>query len=160
MPLELRARRIAERLEQTYANLPPLSRDEYDHIQHLAACYGAGMDCSADWEAARASGLHDRYLLRGATFVIPDRVAAAASQPLGADRTNNLLVALATAEEAQDALEAYPGAAADPNYESPLKMMLIGADLQQAIICDTADLSAGRHAGMPYDRAAPVPAGP
>lgn len=160
MPLELRARRIAERLDQAYANLPPLSRAEYEHMQQLAACYAVGDGCAAEFEGAQASGLQDRYRLRSAAFSIPDRVDAAIARPLGADRTNNLLVALAVAGEAQDALEVYPGAAADPSYESPLTMMLVGADLQQAIVCDSADLAAGRRTGAVYDPAAPVPAGP
>jgi hypothetical protein len=160
MPLELRARRMAERLDQAYATLPPLSRAEYERMGELAACYGAGENCAAELEAARASGLRDRYTLRAAAFTIPDRVAAASALPLGAERTNHLLVALATSEEAEHALRAYPARAADPTYEAPLTMRFISADLQQAIICDSFDLAAGRRAGMAYDASAPVPQGP
>jgi hypothetical protein len=160
MPLELRARRIGDRLDHAYANLPPLSRAEFDQMTRLAACYGAGADCSAEFEAARASGLRDRHRMRAAAYEIPDRLASAAALSLGADRTQHLLVAVATAEAAHDAIEDYPGAAADPSHSAAVTMNLVTADLQQAITCDSADLAAGRRTGAPYDASAPVPSGP
>lgn len=186
MPLELRARRIAERLDQAYAHAPPLSAEETAQMSRLAACYGAsvmgsGDGCVAEREAARASGLSERHRIRSADFSIPERIAAAVAKPLGADRTNDLLVALAVAESAEGYLREYlrgrlnaeqiatlargafyveTPAEVRAYQDDPLALMRVGADLQQAIICDANDLAAGRRTGATYDPAAPVPAGP
>lgn len=131
-------------------------------MRQLAACGGVGAlgvgdGCSAQWDAARASGLADRYFLREGAFSIPERIAAAAAKPLGADRTRDLLTALATAHAAQAALEQR---LAGQHSNDPLAMMLVGADLEQALICDASDLAAGRRRGAPYDPAATPPEGP
>jgi hypothetical protein len=186
MPLELRARRIAERLDQAYAHALPLSVEEVAHMSRLAACYGAsvmgsGDGCATEREQARASGLSERHRIRSAAYSIPERLSAAAAKPLGANRTNDLLVANAIADSAEIALREYlhgqlnadqiatlqSGAfyvetppAVRAYQAEPLALMLVGADLEQAIICDANDLAAGRRTGMAYDPNAPVPPGP
>jgi hypothetical protein len=186
MPLELRARRIAERLDQAYAHAPPLSAEEVAHMRRLADCHGAsvlgvGDGCVAESEQARASGLAERHRIRNAAYSIPERLGRAAGQPLGANRADDLLVANAIANSAEIALRDYlrgqlsaeqiatlqsgafyveTPAAVRAYQDEPLALMLIGADIEQAIICDADDLAAGRRTGMPYDPNAPVPAGP
>lgn len=161
MPLELRARRMNERLQIAYAYAPPFTLEESEHMSHLAACggvaaLGVGDGCAAEWEAARASGLAERYRIGEGRYSIPQRVTAAAAKPLGAERTRDLLTALATAHAAERELTAISGM----HRDGPLAMMLVAADLEQAMICDSADLANGRRVGLPYDPAAPVPDGP
>lgn len=161
MPLELRARRMSDRLQIAYAYAPPLSVEESEHMSQLAACggvaaLGVGDGCVTEWEAARVSGLADRARIGNGRYSIPQRVSAAAAKPLGPDRTRELLTALAIAHAAERELTAIAGA----HRDGPLAMMLVASDLEQAMICDSADLAAGRRVGMPYDPAAPVPDGP
>lgn len=160
MPLELRLRRMEGRIALAYANAPPLSRDEAEHMQRLAACYGSGHDCTAEWDAAQASGLADRYRLRSAEYAIPEWLGTAIAAPLGARRTGDLLVALAVSNEAEDALKARSLATTGAHDETSMHMMLVGADIEQAIICDAADLANGRTRGTVYDPSALIPAGP
>lgn len=155
-------------------------------MRRLADCLGGavlgvGDGCVAEREAARASGLADRHRIRSAAFSIPTRLAAAAGKPLGADRTSDLLVARATAESAEQALREHLRGQLTPEQvetlargafyvetppavrayqDDPLALMLVGADLEQAIICDANDLAAGRRTGMAYDPNALIPPGP
>lgn len=161
MPLELRARRIDERLAIAYAYAPPLSAEESAHMAQLAACGGAaalgsGDGCQSEWAEARASGLADRYTIGNGRYSIPALLRAAAAKPLGADRTRDLLTALAVAHTAQRDISEI----ADTHRDGPLAMMLVVADLEQAMVCDSADQATGRRTGLPYDPAAPVPSGP
>lgn len=164
MALELRLKRIESRLELAYAHAPPLSAAEHQEMNRLAACFGGavlgvGEGCSREREAARASGLQARNALRGAAYSVPEYVNRAIAAPLGGARTNDLLVAMLVAEEAKDALDRHVQNLPE-GRDGPLAMMLVSADLQQAIICDAEDLAMGRKTGLPFDPSAPVPNGP
>ena len=161
MPLELRTRRIDERLAHAYVYAPPLSAAEAEHMSHLAECGGAaalgvGDGCQAEWAAARASGMAERYRVGSGRYSIPRLVASAASKPLGPNRTRDLLTALAVAHAAQRDIAAVAG----HHLDGTQAMMLAASDIEQAIICDSADLAAGRRVGMAYDANAAVPPGP
>lgn len=161
MPLELRARRMDERLSHAYVYAPPLSAAEAEQMSRLAECGGAaalgvGDGCQAEWAAARASGLAERYRIGSGRYSIPRLVASAANKPLGPDRTRDLLTALAIAHTAEREIAALAGTHMDGAHA----MMLVASDIEQAMICDSADLAAGRRVGMAYDASAIVPAGP
>lgn len=166
MPLELRLKRMEARLEAAYARTPSLSQAERKQMLDLAACAGAaalgsGDGCAREWEAARASGLEARYRLRSAQYSVPEYVNRAAAAPLGGQRTSDLLTAMLSAEQGRDAVFAYLKAT-DPRRanDDSLQLMLVSADLQQAIICDAEDQARGRTTGLPFDPAASVPNGP
>lgn len=166
MPLELRLKRMEERLARGYAHAPPLSVEERKQMLDLAACAGAaalgvGNGCAKEWEAARASGLDARYRIRGAQYAVPEYVTKAIAAPLGGQRTSDLLTAMLSAEEGRDEVFAHlsPGDLRRANDDS-LQLMLVSADAQQAIICDAEDQARGRTHGLPFDPAAPVPPGP
>jgi hypothetical protein len=167
MPLELRLKRIALRLDEAYAHAPPLSAGEHAEMNRLAACFGGsvlgvGNGCAREREAARVSGLQQRNAIRGAAFSVPEHVTRAIGLPPGGARTNDLLVAMRVTEEAHDTLDAYLKTLPDARSYSddPLKLMLVSADIQQALICDAEDLAQGRKVGATFDPAAPIPAGP
>jgi hypothetical protein len=155
MALELRGRRIAERLRVAYARSPPVSVAERAQMQRLQECLGAAMlgagdGCIAERDATRASGLERRYRIRGGEADVSELVGRAAAKPLGARRTDDLLVALATAAAAATLL--------DDAAQVPIG--LVAADLEQAIVCDAEDMAGGRRRGLPYDAHAPIPDGP
>lgn len=167
MPLELRLKRIEGRLAQAYAHAPPLSAAEHAEMNRLAACFGGsvlgvGDGCTQERETARASGLQQRNTIRSAAFSVPEYVTRAIGQPLGGVRTHSLLIAMQIAEKARDALEAHIAGLPDGRAyrDDPLKLMLVSADIEQAIICDAEDQAAGRKTGLPFDPAAAVPEGP
>jgi hypothetical protein len=167
IPLELRLKRIEGRLDQAYAHAPPLSATEHAEIGRLSACYGGavlgvGTGCPDEWAAARASGLVERNSIRSAAFSVPEYVAKAAKLPLGGERANSLIVAMQIADDAEDKLRAHLRTLpdADAYRDDPLKLMLVSADIQQALICDAEDQAMGRNVGLPFDPAAPVPEGP
>lgn len=167
IPLELRLKRIERRLGEAYAHAPPLSAAEHAEMNRLAACFGGsvlgvGDGCMQEREAARASGVQQRNRIRSAAYSVPEYVTRAIGQPLGGPRANSLLVAMLIAEEARDALETHLASLPDGGAyrDDPLKLMLISADIQQALICDAEDQAAGRKTGLPFDPAARVPDGP
>ncbi len=154
---------MEEHVALAYAHGPALSAEEAAHMDHLQACNTAVGGCAAEWEDAFASGLTQRDRIASARYTIPEYARRAAALPLGAERTSALLVALLTAEDAETVLGAYlRDLSADEigDSDGALQMRLVSADLQQALICDAADLASGRRAGMVYDPAAPVPEGP
>ena len=186
MPLELRLKRIEARLATAYVNAPPLTAAEHAEVGRLAACFGGavlgvGTGCPAERAAAAASGLYTRNAIRGAQYSLPEYLTRAAGQPLGGERTRNLIVAMRIAEGAHDALRDHLLAALTPEQRADLQrevtyvreppevrayrdgvtqLNIVGSDIEAALICDAEDLAMGRRTGLPYDPAAPVPDGP
>lgn len=166
MPLELRLKRIEERLARGYAHAPPLSVEEHKQMLGLAACAGAaalgsGDGCAREWAAARTSGLEARYRLRGAQYSVPEYVNRAIALPLGGSRTSDLMTAMLSAEEGRHQLFAhFQQSDLRRANDDSLQLMLVSADVQQAIICDAEDQARGRKTGLPFDPAASVPPGP
>lgn len=186
LPLELRLKRIEGRLEKAYADAPPLTAQEHAEVRRLADCFGGavlgvGTGCAEERAAARASGLYARNAIRGAQFSLPDHLTRAASQPLGGERTRTLIVAMHIAEQSRDALRAHLLARLTPEQRADLEreidyvrepaevrayrdgvtqLTIVAADIEAALVCDAEDMAAGRKTGLPFDPAAPVPAGP
>lgn len=186
LPLELRLKRIEARLEKAYANAPPLTAAEHAEVGRLAACFGGavmgvGTGCPEERAAAGASGLYTRNAIRGAEYSLPEYLTRAAGQPLGGERTRNLIVAMHIAEGARDALREHLLAALTPEQRADLQreviyvrdppeiiayrdgvtqLTIVGSDIEAALICDAEDQALGRKTGLPFDPAAPVPDGP
>jgi len=186
MPLQLREKRIKGRLKAGFAHVPPLPPQEYQQMRQLTDCYGAavlgGSDgCVAEWALARSSGAAERYRIRSGEYDIPELLGRAEALPLGPARTHLLLVALGTANETVTEVAAYlwkqltpkqaaaltegsvflypPPEVTNVNYDPPA-LGLVASDIEEAIVCDSADLAAGRHLGIAFDPKAPIPNGP
>lgn len=125
-------------------------------MDRLQACRVVGDGCAHEWAAAEAAGVPARDRIGGARYDIPSLTRRAAAMPLGGERTNLLVVAMLTAEAAANALQGHDPATSD----DVIAMNLVTADFHQAIVCDAADLAAGRRAGMPNDPSAAIPNGP
>lgn len=186
LPLELRLKRIEARLEKAYAHAPPLTAAEHAEVGRLAACFGGavlgvGTGCPEERAAAKASGLYTRNAIRGAQYSLPEYLTRAAGQPLGGERTRNLIVAMRIAESAQDALGEHLLAALTPEQRADLQrdviyvrepaevrayrdgvtqLSIVGSDIEAALVCDAEDQALGRTRGLPFDPSAPVPPGP
>jgi hypothetical protein len=158
MPLELRLRRMEARIAEAYAGAPALSEAEKREMDRIQQCMAVGDECYGEHYAAVESGLARRDMIRSAAFDVPDLVRRAIALPLGAARTDLLLTAVLAAEEAEDALRAYEHDEGEDGYGAG-RLDLVSADAQQAIICDAADLAAGR-TPMAYDPNAETPDGP
>ncbi|KAF0177628.1 MAG: hypothetical protein IV086_12960 [Hyphomonadaceae bacterium] len=61
---------------------------------------GVGTGCPEERAAASASGLYTRNAIRGAQYSLPEYLTRAAGQPLGGERTRNLIAAMRIAEGA------------------------------------------------------------
>lgn len=186
IPLELRLRRIEGRLAKAYRDAPTLTADEHAEVGRLAACFGGavlgvGTGCPEERAAASASGLYTRNAIRGAQYSLPELLMRAAGQPLGGERTRNLITALHVAEGAKNALRTHLLAAMTQEQRDDLQreviyvrdppeviayrngveqLGIVGADVEAALVCDAEDQAMGRKTGLPFDPAAPVPDGP
>ncbi|CAN5223722.1 hypothetical protein BH09PSE1_BH09PSE1_28250 [soil metagenome] len=140
-PMAERVAYVREWLTKAYVAAPPLSREEKDRMSRLAACHGAGVGACEEWEATRASGLYDRYILRSGEYSIPDLMLEADRQTDRSARIRNLVTAHSVVWEAREhfAERRERGLMTPEDWQAASTALFIaGGAVEDALVCEAS----------------------